>query len=130
MKNKFLGTGDPGYHPIHKIKIIFSGIRYGVILEISVAYKLILSIIILILSFYFHDWIDVMVIIVATGQVLAGEMFNTAIEAGCDFMESGQNEKIGIIKDISAAAAGISIAVWATVIGYEYFKVVHRLLNS
>jgi diacylglycerol kinase len=129
MKNKFLGTGDPGYHPIRKIKVIFSGIRYGVILEISVAYKLVLSGIILVLSFYFHDWIDVMVIVVATGQVLAGEMFNTAIEAVCDFIESGQNGKIGIIKDISAAAAGISIAVWATVIGYEYFKVAHKLLH-
>ena len=129
MKNKFLGTGDPGYHPLRKIKVIFSGIRYGVILEISVAYKLVLSVVILILSFYFHDWIDVMVIVVATGQVLAGEMFNTAIEAVCDFVESGQNEKIGIIKDISAAAAGISIAVWATVIGYEYFKIAHRLLH-
>jgi diacylglycerol kinase len=122
MKNKFLGTGDPGYHPLRKIRVIFSGIRYGVLLEVSVAYKLVLSVIILILSFYFHDWIDVMVIVVATGQVLAGEMFNTAIEAVCDFLETGQNEKIGIIKDISAAAAGISIAVWATAIGYEYLK--------
>jgi diacylglycerol kinase len=129
MKNKFLGTGDPGYHPLRKIKVIFSGIRYGVLLEVSVAYKLVLSVIILVLSFYFHDWIDVMVIVVATGQVLAGEMFNTAIEAVCDFIESGRNEKIGIIKDISAAAAGISIAVWATAIGYEYFKLVTRFLH-
>jgi diacylglycerol kinase len=129
MKNKFLGTGDPGYHPLRKIKVIFSGIRYGVILEISVAYKLVLSVIILILSFCFHDWIDVMVIVVATGQVLAGEMFNTAIEAVCDFVESGENEKIGIIKDISAAAAGISTLAWATVIGYEYFKIAHRFLH-
>jgi diacylglycerol kinase len=129
MKNKFLGTGDPGYHPLRKTKVIFSGIRYGVLLEVSVAYKLVLSVIILVLSFYFHDWIDVMVIVVATGQVLAGEMFNTAIEAVCDFVESGQNEKIGIIKDISAAAAGINIAVWATAIGYEYFKLVTRLLH-
>jgi diacylglycerol kinase len=129
MKNKFLGTGDPGYHPLRKIKVIFSGIRYGALLEVSVAYKLVLSVIILFLSFYFHDWIDVMVIVVATGQVLAGEMFNTAVEAVCDFMESGQNEKIGIIKDISAAAAGISIAVWAVAIGYEYFKLVTRFLQ-
>lgn len=128
MKNKFLGTGDSGYHPSRKIKVIFNGLRYGVLLEVSVAYKLVLSVTILILSFYFHDWIDVMVIVVATGQVLAGEMFNTAIEAVCDFIESNENEKIGIIKDISAAAAGISIAVWAIAIGYEYFRLAMRFL--
>jgi diacylglycerol kinase len=129
MKNKFLGTGEQGYHPLGKIRVIFAGMRYGVLLEISVAYKFVLSVVILVLSFWFHDWIDVMVIVVATGQVLAAEMFNTAIEAVCDFVESRHNEKIGIIKDISAAAAGISIVVWATVLGYEYCKLVLRFLN-
>jgi diacylglycerol kinase len=129
MKNKFLGTGEHGYHPLRKVKVIFAGVRYGVLLEISVAYKLVLSVIILALSFYFHEWIDVMVIVVATGQVLAGEMFNTAIEAVCDFVESDQNDKIGIIKDISAAAAGISIGVWGIVLGYEYCKLALRLLS-
>lgn len=127
MRNKFLGTGDPGYHPLRKVKIIFSGIRFGVLLEMSVAYKMVLSCIIIVLSFYFHDWIDVMVIIVVTAQVLAGELFNTAIEAVCDFIETAQNEKIKIIKDIAAAAAGISIVAWATVIIYEYTKLFVRL---
>jgi diacylglycerol kinase (ATP) len=100
MKNKFLGTGDSGYHPLRKIRVIFSGIRYGVIREISVAYKLVLSSIILILSFYFHGWIDVMVIVVATGQVLAGKMFNTAIEAACDFIESAAAAEMSFMTPI------------------------------
>jgi diacylglycerol kinase len=129
MRNKFLGTGDPGYHPLRKIKVIMNGIRFGVLLEITVAYKLVLSAILLVLSFYFHDWIDVMVILVATAQVLAGELFNTAIEGVCDFIETAQNEKIRIIKDISAAAAGISIWAWAIVIVYEYCKLLMRFLG-
>jgi diacylglycerol kinase (ATP) len=129
MRNKFLGTGDPGYHPLRKIKVILNGIRFGVLLEITVAYKLVLSAILLVLSFYFHDWIDVMVILVATAQVLAGELFNTAIEGVCDFIETAQNEKIRIIKDISAAAAGISIWAWAIVIVYEYYKLLMRFLG-
>jgi diacylglycerol kinase (ATP) len=129
MRNKFLGTGDPGYHPLRKIKVIMNGIRFGVLLEITVAYKLVLSAILLMLSFYFHDWIDVMVILVATAQVLAGELFNTATEGVCDFIETAQNEKIRIIKDISAAAAGISIWAWAIVIVYEYYKLLMRFLG-
>lgn len=129
MRNKFLGTGDPGYHPLRKIKVIMNGIRFGVLLEITVAYKLVVSAILLVLSFYFHDWIDVMVIVVATAQVLAGELFNTAIEAVCDFIETAQNEKIRVIKDISAAAAGISIWAWAIVIIYEYYKLLARFFG-
>ncbi len=129
MRNKFLGTGDPGYHPLRKIRVILSGIRFGVLLEITVAYKLVVSAILLVLSFYFHDWIDVMVILVATAQVLAGELFNTAIEGVCDFIETAQNEKIRVIKDISAAAAGISIWAWAIVIVYEYYKLLARFFG-
>jgi diacylglycerol kinase len=129
VRNKFLGTGDPGYHPLRKIRVIMSGIRFGVLLEITVAYKLVVSAILLVLSFYFHDWIDVMVIVVATAQVLAGELFNTAIEAVCDFIETAQNEKIRVIKDISAAAAGISIWAWAIVIVYEYYKLLARFFG-
>jgi diacylglycerol kinase len=124
MRNKFLGTGDPGYHPLRKFRIILSGLKFGVIFEISVAYKLILSVIILCFSLFFHDWVDVMVILVATAQVLTAELFNTAIEAICDFVEPANNQKIMIIKDISAAATGISIAAWAIVIIYEYYKLV------
>jgi diacylglycerol kinase len=122
MRNKFLGTGDSGYHPIRKVRVVLSGLKFGVIFEISVAYKLILSLIILCFSLLFHDWIDIMVILVSTAQVLAAELFNTAIEAICDFIEPANNQKIMIIKDISAAATGISIAAWATVIFYEYYK--------
>lgn len=129
MRNKFLGTGDPGYHPLRKIRVILSGIRFGVLLEITVAYKLVVSAILLVLSFYFHDWLDVMVIVVATAQVLAGELFNTAIEGVCDFIETAQNEKIRVIKDISAAAAGISIWAWAIVIVYEYYKLLARFFG-
>jgi diacylglycerol kinase len=124
MRNKFLETGNPGYHPLRKIRIILSGLKFGVIFEISVAYKLILSVIILCFSLLFHDWVDVMVILVATAQVLTAELFNTAIEAVCDFIEPANNQKIMIIKDISAAATGISIAAWAIVIIYEYYKLV------
>ena len=124
MRNKFLETGDPGYHPLRKVRIILSGLKFGVIFEISVAYKLILSLIILCFSLFFHDWVDVMVILVSTAQVLTAELFNTAIEAICDFVEPAKNQKIMIIKDISAAATGISIAAWAIVIIYEYYKLI------
>jgi diacylglycerol kinase (ATP) len=51
--------------------------------------------------------------------VVFAEIVNSAIEALCDFVEERHNEKIKIIKDISAAAVGIAIFTWMVVIGVE-----------
>lgn len=127
MKNKFLETGEKGYHPLKKFKIILSGIRFAVMYDFSVMYKIIISLALLIPVVMFREWMDVSIIILATGVMIAGEMFNTAIEAVCDFMETKYNEKIKIIKDIAAAAAGITILVWMIVMGIEFVGVLPRL---
>ena len=44
------------------------------------------------------------------------ELFNSAIEAVCDFLETRENEKFRAIKDIAAAAVGISVVVWLIVV--------------
>lgn len=123
MKNKFLETGEKGYHPLRKFKIILSGLRFAVIYDFSVLYKIIISVLILIPVILYKDWIDASLIILATGVMIAGEVFNTAIEAVCDFMETRYNEKIRIIKDIAAAAAGITIFTWIAVVSIELIKV-------
>lgn len=129
MKNKFLETGEHGYHPLRKFKIILSGLRFAVAYDFSVLYKIVISLGLLIPVILYRDWVDASLIILATGVMIAGEMFNTAIEAVCDFMETNYNEKIGIIKDIAAAAAGITIFAWVAVLGIELFKVLPHLMS-
>ncbi len=119
MRHKFLGTGDPGYHPLRKIRTVFSGLRYAVIYDFSVAYKLVLSALVLTAAIALHAWVDLLLILVVTAFVVVAEMFNSAIEALCDFVETRHNEKIKIIKDIAAAAVGISIFVWFVVLAVE-----------
>jgi diacylglycerol kinase (ATP) len=120
MYNKFLETGEKGYHPLRKIKVCLSGLRYAAHYDFSVAYKLYLSIITLIICFLLRQWVDFLLILAATALVLIAEMFNSAIEALCDFIETHENFKIKVIKDISAAAAGISILLWAVILCVEF----------
>jgi diacylglycerol kinase len=127
MKNKFLETGERGYHPLRKFKIILSGLRFAVLHDFSVLYKIIISLLILIPVLIYNELMDASIIILATGVMIAAEVFNTAIEAICDFMETRYNEKIKIIKDIAAAAAGITIFIWITVLAIELFKVIPHL---
>lgn len=124
MKNKFLGTGDAGYHPLRKFRTVLSGLSYAVKYDFSVTYKLVLSVTVLIVAFAFRGWVDFLMVLVATTLVLMAELFNSAIEALCDFVEERHNEKIKVIKDIAAAAVGVSILLWVIVIGMELWSMI------
>ncbi len=122
MTNKFR---TPRYHPIGKLKVILSGLHIAVITDFSVAYKVILSVPILGGAFFFRQWVDVSLILLAMGLMLISELFNSAIEVLCDFVEPQQNDRIRITKDISAAAAGLSILVWAAILIVESIRLFH-----
>ncbi len=127
MRNKFLGTGEAGYRPIRKLAVILSGLRYAVLHDFSVMYKVILSLVVMALALSLHNWVDAALILLATGMMVAAELFNTAIEALCDFVETRHNEKIGIIKDIAAAATGLVILAWWVVLALELARLWPRL---
>ena len=126
MRHKFLGTGEPGWHPLRKIATVLSGLRYAVVYDFSVAYKLVLSAVVLAAAFALRAWVDLLLILVATAFVLAAEMMNTAIEALCDFVEERHNEKIKVIKDMAAAAVGIAMFAWLAVIVVEMTRYFQR----
>jgi diacylglycerol kinase (ATP) len=121
MSNKFRTSG---YHPLRKLKIIWAGLYVAVVSDFSVAYKVVLSIVVLGLSLMFRQWLDVTQMLLATGLMLIAEIFNSAIENLCDFVQDRHDEQIRIIKDMAAAAAGISILVWA---GVAIFEISHLL---
>ena len=127
MRNKFLDTGEPGYHPLRKIGTVLSGLRYAVIYDFSVAYKLVLSAVLVVVAFFLRAWVDVVLIVLATGMVMVAEMFNSAIEALCDFVEQRHDERIKVIKDIAAAAVGVCILIWGCVLAFEGWEIVNAL---
>jgi diacylglycerol kinase len=127
MRNKFLGTGEPGYHPLRKLRTIYSGLRYAVLYDFSVTWKLIFSLLVLGAALAGRDWVDSVLIIVVTALVLVAEIMNSAVEALCDFVEDRHNEKIGIIKDIAAAAVGIAMFAWLLVLGFEVEEMLRGL---
>ena len=127
MRNKFLGTGEPGYHPLRKVRTVISGLRYAVLYDFSVAYKLVVSVILLAVAFALRAWLDFLLILVATGLVLVAETLNSAIEALCAFVETRHDERIKVVKDVAAAAVGLAIVVWAVVAVAETWSLVARL---
>jgi diacylglycerol kinase len=123
MTHKFRTSG---YHPLRKLKVIFAGLHVAVVTDFSVAYKVILSVPILGAAFLFQQWVDVGLILLAMGLVLIAELFNSAIEVLCDFVEPQHNDRIRVTKDIAAAAAGLSILVWAAILCVEIIHLFQR----
>ena len=113
---------------MRKLRTIVSGLRYAVIYDFSVAWKLIFSLLVLLAALFARDWVDSLLIIVATALVLVAEIMNSAIEALCDFVETRHNEKIGIIKDIAAAGVGIAMVAWLLVLGFEVEEMLRGLI--
>jgi diacylglycerol kinase len=116
MSHKFRTSG---YHPLRKLKVILSGLYVAVITDFSVAYKVVLSVPLLIATVLLQQWIDVSFVLLATGLMLISELFNSALEVLCDLVEPLQNDRIRVTKDIAAAAAGLSILVWACILIIE-----------
>jgi diacylglycerol kinase len=119
MSNRFRSSG---YRPLQKFKVILAGLKVAVVSDFSVAYKVILSVPVLGVSFLLRQWVDVTLILLTMGLMLISELFNSAIEVLCDLVEPQQNEQIRVTKDIAAAAAGLSILVWGTVLTIEVIR--------
>lgn len=119
MKNRYFDTGRPGYHPWRKVKVCLSGLRYAAVYDFSVAYKLLVSAVALGVALWLNEWVDVLLVLVATGAMLAAEIFNSVFEAMCDYLQPFKDADIQAIKDMAAAGAGIAILTWFVVLGVE-----------
>lgn len=127
MRSRVLDTGEPGFHPVRKLRTVASGLRVAALTDFSVAYKLALSALVLVAAFWLRAWVDVLLVLLATATMLAAEMMNTAIEALCDFVEARHDERIRAVKDIAAAAVGIAIFAWAAIVAVEGVRLWRQL---
>ena len=115
--------GSPG----RKARVILQGL-WRAAHDFNVAYKMVVSAIVLILAAVAWKWLDLAVIATATGLLLTTELFNTAVEQLCDFVQPGYDERIGAVKDVAAAAAGTGMVAWLAVVAVEAVRLISQLV--
>ena len=112
--------------PLRKARIVLLGL-WRAAHDFNVAYKMVASAVVLVLAAVAGEWLDLAVVAVATGMLLMSELFNTALEQLCDFVESGHDERIGAVKDVAAAAAGTAMVFWLAVVVIVAIRVLEKL---
>ena len=93
----------------------------------SVAVQMVVSGISLVVCFWFREWVDFLLILIVTGVMIAAEVFNTTIEAICDYLQPEYDPQIGKIKDMSASAVGICVLIWTVTLIYEFLRVLSTI---
>ena len=101
---------------MNKFKNAFNGIKYCLD-DKSIRIQLIIFILVIIvgfiLKFNYFEWI---IILILCFIVVIAEIINTCIEKVCDLIDENENDKIKVIKDMSAAFVLIS-SICAVVVG-------------
>lgn len=118
------------WRPVRKMRVALAGMRHAILADFSVAYKVVLSVPGIVAAFLLREWIDFGILLVATGTMIAAEVFNTVVESLCDYIQPEPDERIGRIKDAAAAAAGVGILVWLAVTALESFRLVAALVGN
>jgi diacylglycerol kinase len=112
--------------PQRKARVILQGL-WRAAHDFNVAYKIVVSAVVLVLAAVAWKWLDLAVIGVATGLLLMSELFNTAVERLCDFVQPGYDVRIGAVKDVAAAAAGTGMVAWFAVVAIEAVRLILQL---
>lgn len=111
-----------GYHPWRKFRYAMAGLTHAVLLDFSVQYKLVLSIAFLTIAAVFETLFHFLFVLAMTGMMLTAEVFNTVVEALCDYVQPERDERIRHIKDMAAGATYITILIWYVVLGVVLYE--------
>ena len=96
-----------------KFRSAFSGIEYSVIRDHGVRYKVVLSIVFLLVALLFDDWFHFLWLLAVTGLMVVAEMFNSTVAALCDYIQPQYDALITGIKDMALAASWVAVFIWA-----------------
>ncbi len=106
---------------LKSFKYAFNGIKFVFKTQINFKIHLFAALVAIVLGFWlkinYYEWLILIIIIFF---VLIAETFNTIVEKIMDYINPNFDEKIGIIKDLAAAAVLIA-AILSIIVGLVIF---------
>jgi diacylglycerol kinase len=110
-----------------RFRAAFSGVEYAVVRDQRVRYKVIISIVFLLVALLFDDWLHFLVLLAVTGLMVVAEVFNSAIAALCDYVQPRYDTLVSSIKDMALAASWVAVFIWTANILIVLYELVHLM---
>lgn len=102
-------------------RFAFSGVRSFFATQHNARIHAVATLLVVVAACYYHiAGAHLALLVVSIALVWAAELFNTAIEAICDFMHPGWHHRVKYIKDLAAAGV-LVISVAACVVALIVF---------
>lgn len=127
-ESNYKGPDQADFYPVRKLRVFAKGMHFAAFNNVAMAYKIVVAVIAMGLGFFFRDWLDLAVILIATAVILETELMNSAVEGLADYIQPDEDPRIGKIKDMAAAAAGISMLVWVLIMIYEFGHIAYFIM--
>ena len=105
---------------------VFSGIDLAVIRDQRVRYKVVISVVFLLLGLLFDDWLHFLLLLAVTGLMVVSEVFSSSIAALCDYVQPQYDSLITDIKDMAAGASWIAVFIWTANILIGVYELLAR----
>lgn len=106
---------------IHSFKYAINGFKQVLKTEANMQIHLVISLLAIFLSFVFSLSItELSLILICIAMVWSFEIINTVVEKYLDFYHPERNNKVGILKDMSAGAV-LVVSLFSFVVGLLIF---------
>lgn len=102
---------------IKSIGFAFKGLYILICTEASIQIQFVIAVLVTIAGFYYQlSAIEWALQCICIGAVMGIEGLNTAVEKMADFVHPNYNQRIGLIKDVSAGAV-MAVSLSSTIVG-------------
>ena len=115
--------------PGDRFRSAFSGIEYSVVRDQRIRYKVVVSVVFLLIALLFDDWLHFLLLLAVTGLMVVAEIFNAAIAALCDYVQPRHDTLINGIRDMAVGGAWVAVFIWAAnivLVLYEFVRLMRR----
>jgi diacylglycerol kinase len=111
------------YHPLQSLKCAINGLFLAFKQEANLSIQVFIGVLFFLFNMFFGQQILAIANLVFMGAVISFEMINTIIENICDLIEPNYNQKIKVIKDMSAGAVLVMAILWLLIILFGVTKI-------
>ncbi len=124
MKSRFLGpsTKQNKYFLLSSIKYAFEGLSFAFRTEPNLWLQFSIGMFFAIFNFVTNQWILSVANLIFMSLVMSLEVVNTVIENICDIIQPEYDNRIKLIKDLSAGAVLVAALVWVIIISGGVFR--------